>query len=123
MQRLIYNKNGLIHLIDRHLVLQKMADLSILNYIIMAYLMSLVMLTFAMVLISMVHTLMLLHCSILILWDAMAKDHLQIFISNAYKILEPVELLIQSMLLDFLLYQVLLFQPSLLSNHFIDILD
>ena len=85
--------------------------------------MSLVMLTFAMVLISMVHTLMLLHCSILILWDAMAKDHLQIFISNAYKILEPVELLIQSMLLDFLLYQVLLFQPSLLSNHFIDILD
>jgi len=60
--------------------------------------MSLVMLTFAMVLISMVHTLTLLHGSILTLWDAMVKDHLQIFISNAQKILEPVELLIQSML-------------------------
>lgn len=84
--------------------------------------MYLVMLMFAMVLILMVHTHTLLHYSILILWDAMGKDHLQIFISNVHKILEPVELLTQSMQLVFLLYQDLLFQPSLLSNHFIDIL-
>jgi hypothetical protein len=85
--------------------------------------MSLVMLMFVMVLVLMVLTLTLQHYSILILWDAMVKDHLQIFISNVHKILVPVELLTQKMQLVFLFYQDLSFQLLLLSNHFIDILD
>jgi hypothetical protein len=53
----------------------------------------------------------------------MVKVHLQIFINNAHKILVHVELLTPSMQLDLLLYLVLLFQLSLQSHPFIDILD
>ena len=70
-----------------------MEDQSILHFIQMVYLIPHVMLMFAMVLISMGPMPTFLHFSILILWDAMVKDHLQIFISNAQQIPVSVEFL------------------------------
>ena len=90
-----------------------MVDLYILPYTQMVYLILLVMLMFAMVSVSMELMLMLLRFSILISWDAMVKDLLQIFISNVQPILVFVELLIallQRILSELLLYQALFFQ-------------